>query len=222
MAITRIQFKTGTAAAATTISVTLDGAPSNGNGLVIAITTSGTSTGRVSSISQTGVTWTKAIEVAHASGPTSEIWYGLNASSASASITVNLAATLNAHCVVAEYSGLATSSALDKTASNTGTGGSAADSGTTATTTTNNQLWVASLGSALTSGAYLAPSNSFTEVAQLGDATLLLAFEEKIVSATGAANTSAAWSLGSEAEQWAGTIATFKEPASARRIFNIA
>lgn len=222
MAIARVQFKTGSAAA-TSISVTMDSAPTNGNALAIAVTTLSGTDARVSSISQTGATWVKAVSVANASNPETEIWYALNVSSASASLTVNLAASLTAKCIVAEYSGISTSGALDKTASNTGTG-PPASTGTTATTAFNVELWFAALASANTSGFYLnTPSNGFSQVASVGDSFLLLGLYEKIVSSTGAASTSDSWSLVSESELWAGAIATLADTSSGsgRRVFVI-
>ncbi|MEI7899521.1 MAG: DUF6055 domain-containing protein, partial [bacterium] len=61
---------TGTAVA---VAVTLGTAPANGNTLVAVISTRGTSSGRVSSISQAGASWTRAAEAANANGTTAEI-----------------------------------------------------------------------------------------------------------------------------------------------------
>lgn len=124
MAIARVQSKAANnGTGGTSVSVTLDSSPVNGNFLVIGIGTLGTSASRVSSITQTGATWTRAVQATNASGSTTEIWYAENVSGASTSITVNLASSLRACVAVAEYSGIATSSSLDKTASSTGSYG---------------------------------------------------------------------------------------------------
>ena len=227
MAIARVQSKTGTAVASTTISLTMDSAPTNGNFLVIAIGTLSSSNDRVSSITQTNVTWTKAISVANSSIAESEVWYGVASASAGTGITVNLAAALTARCVVAEYSGVATSGALDKTASTTNIGGGAVLSGTTALTSYTIELWGASLVCAASFGTYGSfgsePTNGFTRVAQVGDSTLLVELAEKIVSARATAFTSDTWSATSDSEVCAGTIATFSDPTftTGRRIMVI-
>ena len=214
---TPIQFKTGSAVASTTISLTMDSAPTNGNFLHMAIGTLSASDNRVTSITQTNVTWTKAKSVANSSIAESEMWYGIASASAGTGITVNLAASLTAHCVVAEHSGVATTGHPDKTASATNVGGGAVFSGTTALTSYTIELWGASLVCAASMGTYGGfgdpnPSNGFTRVAQVGDSTLLVELVYKIVSARATAFTSDTWAATSDSEICAGTIATFSDP----------
>jgi len=114
----RIQTKTANnGAGGTSCSITMDAAPTDGNLLVMTVATSGTATGRVSSITQTGASWARATEIAK-TGVTCEIWYAMNVSGAATGITVNLASSIIAICTVLEYSAMATTSALDKIASN--------------------------------------------------------------------------------------------------------
>lgn len=221
MAISRVQSASALSAGSTTsLAVTMGSTPTNGNFMVAIIATNGGTTGRVSSIAQTGATWVKAVDVASASC-TVDIWYAENISSAGTGVTINYVASLLNNAIVLEYSGIATSSSLDVTASNTGTYPGTADSGTTATTAQANELWIAGLDDVqFPSGTWNAPSNSFTEIVEAANIFLNLVGEEKIVSATGTANTSAGRGSAPLSGNWAGAIATFKEAAApTRRIF---
>jgi len=113
-----VQVKSGTGTAVTSKAVTLDSAPTNGNTLVALIATDKTTTSRVTSISQTGVTWTRTTQVANGLGTTEEIWQGESVSGASATATVNFAASLKCHVWIYEFSGLVVP-ILDKTATDT-------------------------------------------------------------------------------------------------------
>lgn len=211
-AITRVQFQTCNNSGATTISCTLSSTPVNGNVLIAVIGTRGTTANRVTSITQTGVTWTKAVESVNASADTTDIWYTNGASSASTSVTINLASSLKASAIVAEYSDLATSSVLDVTATSTGNSGTAS-TGTTATTAQADELWVGGLTAPSSGYSFSAPTNSFTEVAESGSGTggpttrNKSVYLERIVSATGTASTAETVSTSS---QWSGAVATFK------------
>lgn len=210
------------AIAATSQSITLGASPTNGNALILTNGgngDTGTSGGAISSISQTGATWVKAVGINYDDATrisNAEIWYALNVSGAGTGITVNFPSGGEGGVLcVAEYSGIAASSALDKTATNHAASGTSTDTGTTATTSQANQLWVGSLGNPqISPHSYSSPTNSFTIIEQ-GDVNYGMgAFLEKIVTSTGAANTSATQSAGFE---WAGCIATFNHsvPASA-------
>jgi hypothetical protein len=121
--VSRVQSATGNtgADAAANFSVTMPAAPTNGNTLIAIIATRGTISSRVSGITQTGATWTKAVEGTNASGSTTEIWYAPNVSSAGTEVTIAQASLLSA-AVIAEYSGLLTVNPLDVTRSNIGSG----------------------------------------------------------------------------------------------------
>jgi len=191
--------------------VNLTAAPTAGNTLVAVISTRGTSTGRVSGITQTGATWSRATQAANSTGTTTEIWYASNiAAGAGTQITINQA-SLRSAAVVAEYSGILTGSPLDQIKSSTGSS-TAAVTGTTSTTAQASELWLGGIGIADGRRTLNSPyGNSFTGVAspQSGatssDATIYAL--EKIVTATGAASSGGTLS-GTAA--WSGAIATFK------------
>ena len=217
MATTRVQGARGTGTSS--IAVTLGSTPSNGNALIACVCMCGSGGASVSSISQTNVTWTKQTSKAYStSSSTSEIWFGVVSASASTSITFNLSNVNTGYYQIAdvyEYSGVAVSSFLDKTASSAALS-SSPNTGTTAATTQNDELWIGA--TAVTSGGYGAnvaqssPTNSFTLLDGANTdksitAHSSLGFLEKIVSSTGTANTDTTIP---SSQQWAGCIATFK------------
>jgi hypothetical protein len=203
------------ASKATTLGVTLGSTPTNGNTLIAVITAAGQyqTTGQVTGISETGATWTKAVAQGSKGQCDTEIWYANNVSGASTSITITQSASGYMSAVVAEYSGLATSSVLDKTASNSNSGSSTGDTGTTATTTQAAELWIGGIGySSYSSTQLSSPTNGFSVVNwangsanwSLGEvSTNLLGYS---ATATGTANSGGA--IGSTSA-WNGVVATF-------------
>ena len=209
----RVQSKTANtgSAAAGTISMTLNTTPVSGNTLIAVISTRGTSSGRVTGITQTGAAWTRAAQAANSSGTTTEIWYAPNVSGAGTAISI-AQASLRSAAVVMEYSGVLTASPLDVTANATGNS-SSASTGTTAATSQASELWIGGIG--MVNSGYTLSSilNSFTSVASsqttnstAGNNAKTYALE-KWVSASGTAGTGATVSTSS---QWSGAIATFK------------
>ena len=216
---TRVQSATGNSgsSAATVFMVTLSSAPASGNTLIAVIGTRGSSTGRVTSITQTGVTWSRAAEAANANSSTIEIWYAPASAGAGTVVTINQA-SLRSAAVVMEYSGVLTTVPVDQIASATGLG-TATATGTTPTTTLGNELWIGGI-SYTNSGATLGtPLNSFNSVASAQSASgfgMLNAKVyalEKMVSATGAASSGGTVST---IQYWSGAIATFKAQCLAR------
>ena len=218
MTITRVQGNArGTASdSGSSITVTQASAPANGNvNILTVLIYRNAGVTNVSSISQTGVTWNASATVSKTIGNfDSEIWLGTIGAGASATITVNLASSLAiqdaAIANVLEYSGL--SSTVDKTATQSGSSTSG-DTGTTATTAAANELWVGTIatGRVLGFATQSAPTNDFSLLDGADFAVTSFhystSFLEKIVSATGAANSGTTIATGGF---WAGAIATFK------------
>jgi len=224
MAITRVQYKRGIAQGQSVpynLVVTLDSAPTNGNLLVLTFAIDGWNGAHsINSITQTGVTWTLQKQGNGFSWMDDiEIWAGVVGAGANAALTVNITgvAFLNAIVNVCENSGLLTSGFLDKTATNTGATSTAGDTGTTATTTQADELWVGVVGAAQTADvSQSSPTNGFTlldgvNIVQSGVHTSSC-YLEKIVSATGAANSGTTLA---NSGHWGGCIATFKAVAVA-------
>jgi hypothetical protein len=144
--------------------------PTTGNMLILTyvLNDNGATTASISSITQSGVTWTNATADTATAGADAEIWYGIVGSSPSTGITVNLSATPDSQsCAIAdvyEFSGLVTSSPVDQT-NNTGAAvqSSSGVTSTSAKTTLTEELWIGVVGAA--GGATLTqsnPLNSFT------------------------------------------------------------
>lgn len=121
-------------------------------------------------------------------------------------VTVNYGSTqFDLGCMfVAEYSGIATASALDKTATATGFGGTS-NSGSTATTTQADELLIGVTSGTHTFGSYT-PGSGWTERADITTGRPGH-YQEKIVSSTGAYDSTATLSTNAN---WAAGIATFK------------
>ncbi len=209
----RVNSATGNSGSSTVNSfgVTVPAA-ANGNTLIAVIATRGTSANRVSSITQTGATWTRASQTNNTSGSTTEIWYAPNVASAGTTVTINLAASLRAAAVVMEYQGVLSVSPVDQTAGNSGSGTSAT-TGTTVATTQQNELWIGGVGLVSSTISLSGIQNSFTAVTNAastsstaGNNARVYALE-RIVTATGAASSGGTVSSSSS---WSGTIATFK------------
>lgn len=204
-----------------TINITLGSTPTNGNVLIMTIGIRGNNSpytpSSVISISQTGVTWSKVVEStiykANAGWALKdEIWKGMVGASPSTSITVTVTTGAWASCDVCEYSysGIL---GVDKTNYSVGGLTASPTTGTTATTTYGNELWVGGIEGYRYTGAsftFDSPTNGFTEVLETAVAGYLRAvYLEKIVTSKGAAGCSE--STGATTIDYAGTIATFYE-----------
>ena len=204
------------------ISVTMALTPIQGNLLIAVIGTFASSYATVSSITQTGVTWTGlGNPQAQFEGATlnpyyedCEIWVGVVGSSAQTSITINLAvnADFGGIADVCEWSGLATSSFLDQVASNgnVSTGTTTPDTGQTPITNKASEL---AIGAIMVTGSLTptqgSPTNGFTMLDGAYDGLYSsLAYLYNILSSTGQQQTSTTIPI---SPTWfAGCIATFK------------
>ncbi|MCW5554740.1 MAG: DUF4082 domain-containing protein [Verrucomicrobiae bacterium] len=210
----RVNSATGNSGSSTVNSfgVTVPAA-ANGNTLIAVIATRGTSANRVSSITQTGATWTRASQTNNTSGSTTEIWYAPNVSSAGTTVTINLATSLRAAAVVMEYSGILIAAPLDQTAGSTNNTGTTALTGTTPPTTQSNELWIGGIGVTNSARTLSSIQNSFTQVASAQSTSGTASQNskvfalERIVSATEAASSGGTLDIASIRS---GTIATFK------------
>ncbi|MCL1977625.1 MAG: hypothetical protein FWG55_05960 [Candidatus Bathyarchaeota archaeon] len=222
MAITRVQTpKRNYAANSSTLNVTLNNAPANGNVLVAVIGTFASTPPSVSSIAQAsgGVTWTRQNYSSDSAlyGRRVEIWTGIVAGTVSPTLTITLSANADPVIAnVAEYSGLTTSNILDTMASSIGAYTTTLTTGTTPTTSQADELWIGGIINVInpTSGAGItSPTNSFTlhdGSGYVGGLTVALAYLDRIVSATGAAYTGATGASGATYSAYAGCIVTLK------------
>jgi hypothetical protein len=126
MPITRTRSVGGTVSTGSSLTITLPSAPSSGQVGVIQIGVNSGTGSRVSSITQTNVTWTKQVESYYAGQLGMETWVGVVSASAGTGITITLASSLTAVAHYSEYSGVNTSSPVVATGSSiddTGFGG---------------------------------------------------------------------------------------------------
>lgn len=193
--------------AGSALSGTLGAAPTNGNTLFLVAANSlsgAVSPDLISSIVQTGVTWTHQID--NNDGILNvlsvEIWKGVPGAGAGTGITINYSSNPTAaQAYVTEYSGLP-NALLDKTAINSnGVQSFTGDSGTTANTTSATEVWVAGISSTTQQSA---PTNGFSITFSQP-----VGYYDKIVSSIGTANVSCTLG-GKSGSAYAGCIATFK------------
>lgn len=212
---TRLQSATGNTGtdAATTMTVTLGNAPQNGNTLIAVISGRTTTTNNISSITQSGVTWVKAVSRANTVDTNTEIWYTTAINNAGTAITITQGSARSA-AVIMEYSGLLYAAPLDQVGSNAnGSNSSSASTGTTATTTSGPQLWIGGIGlrsSGFTLSSITIPfseiDNAFSTNATAGINARVYALECRVTT-VGAASTGGTISSNS---RYSGAIATFK------------
>jgi hypothetical protein len=140
------------------------------------------------------------------------IFYIANASSKSGSQSFTTS-SFNHLLVLAEYSGIATSTPLDQTAFaiNTETD-TTLTTGTTGTTTQADELIVGGVAqSSAMGGSLTSPTNSFTLVDTASSVGATVAFVQRIVSSTGTFETSVS---SADTGSRSGGLATFKAAAS--------
>ncbi|MFZ4582486.1 MAG: beta strand repeat-containing protein, partial [Paludibacter sp.] len=213
---TRIQSAIGNTGtnAVTTFNVTLGTAPINGNTLIAIISTQSTATNTITSITQTGATWTRAISSTGnaTNATTTEIWYTTALSGGATTLTINQSTSRSA-AVIIEYEGLLYGAPLDVAASNfNATTSTTASTGTTATYNYPNALLIGGIGLKSSSYTLSAITNTFTAVANASSTNSTTTRNakiyalEKIVSTTGTATTGGTVSSKSF---WSGAVAVF-------------
>jgi len=192
----------------TFVNVTWSSATTSGN-LLVAVVSNGKNSGSPSNVTAPSG-WTNAVTDRYSpgGGPRITIFYRANAPSQTSTGNFSISGPGSAiSIVVAEYSGIITSSPLDKTASSGNQLTALPVTGTTQNTTQSSELVIGAIGSR--GGSALSPTNGFAIVDQInqgGNAGSAI-FLQKIVSSTGTYGSSVTTS---SSAQSAGAIATFK------------
>lgn len=195
-------------ASATTAVKAFTGNVAAGSLIVVAV--SGSNTGTVTATSSDSINGAHLLAV----GPTVHatlgtqgfrqwIFYFANSGSGACTVTVSFSATIGfRRLMILEYSGIATSSALDQTAAATGNSGTA-DSGAQTTTQADELIF----GLGINENGDITTGSGFTgrEAADLYTKP-----EDKIVSSTGSYNAT----FGGSSTNWIAQMATFKAPGS--------
>ncbi len=207
-AIGFLQQAAGGGSNVSSYTITLTSTPATGDALVLSHSGDIQGASDISSVTGGGVTWAFASKAGAAQNRDHEIWYGCNASgSGTTTITVTLGANLGvgngASGNVSEWSGIAASSCLDQTASNSGNSTSPT-TGMTPATSQANELLIGGMHS--DDAAASAPSNGFSALTFVGTAVGGTYSGYRVVSSIGTYSTG--WTT--TANRWAANIATFR------------
>lgn len=198
--------KNGGGSCAVTLSVT------SGNVAIVAITTnSGASTQTVSDTN--GDTFSLALPQFTIGSVVTSIWTApLGTTNATETFTMTNSNTANnEQCVAMQYSGVSTSTPVDKTATGTYSAVTSLTSGTTATTSQANEMLIGFFACTGMNGGNFTQGSGYT--LRVNDGYLVsLATEDEVVSATGAYQ---ATMTASAAATGAGIIVTLQPPAAA-------
>jgi RHS repeat-associated protein len=194
------QATSATSAYVSSVTTTLSSAPRAGDTLIL-IVGSGVS---ISSIVGGGVTWQKAIKSNSFSD--AEIWYGLNSSGSGTNVTTTFfTCAFGCYLSLSEWSGVATSSAIDATSSRASAGVSTMISPTSTTSNANDLIITAAKAYnpvVLTSG----PTGAFTALNTASSSNMNYAYD--VVNT--AVSTSTSWTFASNSGWFDSVIAAFK------------
>jgi len=163
---------TGVTPSGNTLTITHGSTPANGNaGIIVASGNSGTAS--ISSITETGGTWTRATQNQNSTrGCFVEIWTLPNYSSASGNITITYSSSgIVRAAAYLEVSGFGGTITLDKSNNNNGTA-TTLDTGTTATTTHATAFWINAYSDQGGTGS--SPNNGYTISKQQSDSQTVI------------------------------------------------
>ena len=194
MAVTRVQSTKAGSGSASVLILTLPSTPIQGNTIALwgSLQTPNTPNPAITSVVQTGVTWTRRVTVNGGVGyPDGDIWTGYVGSGASTTVTVTFPETQPCVALAAEYSGVKEVSVLDNSGTAAGFSQTATVSSTSAFV---NELWFGGLmGTGSPTRTWGAPTNSFSIVDQqaaVGTSTVNGAIIERLVTSVGAVSVS--------------------------------
>jgi hypothetical protein len=196
----KIQGEHHFAALADSLTVSYTNTPTEGN-LLVAVARSSNSGATIDKAAISG--WTLAISASVGTNIDAGIWYKVAGASESKDVSLTWTDATAISMIIEEWSN---TTILDKTAKTDNSGAvSSKSSGTTASTTADNELCIAAFGIGNTT-TNQSLSNSFN-LELLYPGTLTLAMASKVVSSTGAQETTLSWTTARVA---GGMIATFK------------
>lgn len=201
MAIARVQTAVAGYNAGTPTAASFVGTPATGN--LMWAYGSGTTAATNASISG----WTLATSTQCGSTKWAALFYKVAGASESKDISLAWTSSTSTHLVIGEWGGFTGTPTLDKIANqNYGASATSQTSGTTATTTANDELCLAGfgMGNTFTSPSF---SNSFLEEYKGPTGALLHAIAYLVASSTLAAETTCTWTT---ARICGGMMITFK------------
>ncbi len=209
-AIARVQSVTLNNGSNTAGTITI--APTHaGNLLVVVIGGIQTTTGNVSNVKLGSTPLTLAKDIVVSGGPQYvSIWYLANIPAGQTTVTYTSTAVDNG-AVVAEYSGIATTSPLDVTASAGSSSTSSTLSTGTATSSAANELWIGAFGDNTSSTFSAVTGTNASMYAQTAAFGTQLGLADSITNSAGPATMGCTGAN----DWWAGAIAVFKPAAGA-------
>jgi trimeric autotransporter adhesin len=177
-----VQQKAATHSATSSVVVNLNAAPQPGSALALFSANDSVS---ISAVSGGGVSWVRGSQGGSHSDV--EIWYGLNSSGSGSSVTVTYGGAGSGGVNVSEFSGVATSNALDVAPATTA-GVSATPTTPIATTNNASDLILAAAADSSVSGTTGGPTNSFIALSEAANSNKIIP-AYRIVTATGSYST---------------------------------
>lgn len=209
MPATLVQTKTGsTALNSTALALALASNTGTGDTVIVAVFLDDT-VDDVSSVTATGMTFTKITAASGLDGAGNgylSIWYAFNVTGATTpTISVNKSKSMTMEAVCFHYSGLTTTNPLDKTATATGSSNAPA-SGSTAALSQANEVVVGIFGSESGGATYTVGSGygNLKQVTANGNSEM--AMQDKQVAATTAVSSAATLSASTG---WRASVLTF-------------
>src|SRR3569833_1450878 len=219
----QVQTKTNSlGAAATSIATTFTSNITAGNTIIVVSSEDFSVINQISSITDSlGNTYARAVADTEGSFVDGEIWYAPSPTGGANTVTINYAHSVVAAVVLAEYSGLLTSSPLDQVAKAHAITGTAMSSGASPATTQASELVIGGGMTNDTSPTTFTAGTGYGNKVQVVNTTSLqaAAIEDKTVSATGAQT--ATMTL-APSGHWVMLAATFKLVTSVTVTPNVA
>src|SRR5712692_292898 len=154
-------------------------------------------------------TWNSTTYVNNAGKVRIQCYYAMNAASGTTTVTFNFSASVSWEIAIHEYSGVATTSALDQ--QNGGTGNSSSPSSGSVTTGANGELIFGWTANSTGVGTYAAGTGFTLRQSDFG----FYASEDQVQGTAGAI--SATWGQGGSTAQWAAKVLTFKAAGGAAK-----
>ena len=178
--------------------------------LLVACAGWGTTTATLNSVtSSPSNTWNSTTDVSNSGQVRIQCYYAMNVASGTTSVTFNFSASVSWDIAIHEYSGVATTSALDQ--QNGATGNSSSPSSGSVTTTAGGELIFGWTANSLGVNTYTAGTGFTLRRSDLA----FYASEDQVQGTAGAI--SATWGQGGSTAQWAAKVLTFKAVGGAAK-----
>src|SRR5437899_10180827 len=154
-------------------------------------------------------TWNSTTDVNNSGKVRIQCYYAMNAASGTTTVTFNFSASVSWEIAIHEYSGVATTSALDQ--QNGGTGNSSSPSSGSVTTGANGELIFGWTANSFGVNSYTAGTGFTQRQSDLA----FYASEDQVQGTAGAI--SATWAQGGSSAQWAAKVLAFKAAGGAAK-----